>query len=196
MKQLKPDCGPLETYFDYIAGTSIGGIFALALSHTKASSELIRAFGFKFVEDILEGKPTFSSKSMETCLKEALGANLKVSNSDKPSSIVTTVLGDRNPPVLHLICNYRETGEGDIMRSRDLMAWEAARASSAAPVYFHPFNEIYVDGGAMANNPTLDAMSEIFQQGKSEGKVVRLGLVFSLGTGDPPTRMLVLRCLD
>ena len=179
MKQLKPDCGPLETYFDYIAGTSIGGIFALALSRTKASPELIRAFGFKFVEDVLEGNPTFSSKSMETCLKEALGANLKVSNSDKPRSIVTTVLGDRNPPVLHLICNYRETGEGDIMRSRDLMAWEAARASSAAPVYFHPFKERYVDGGVMANNPTLDAMSEIF-----------LGLVFSLGTGDPPTKEL------
>ena len=37
------------------------------------------------------------------------------------------------------------------------MVWEAARASSAAPVYFHPFKEIYVDGGVMANNPTLDA---------------------------------------
>ena len=190
MKQLKPDCGPLETYFDYIAGTSFGAICTLALSHANTSPELMRAFCFKFAEDVLEGTPTFSSKIMETCLKEALGANLKVSNSDKPRSIVTTVLGDRNPPVLHLICNYRETGEGDIMRSRDLMVWEAARASSAAPVYFHPFNERYVDGGVMANNPTLDAMSEIFQQGKREGKDVRLGLVFSIGTGDPPSKEL------
>ena len=70
------------------------------------------------------------------------------------------------------------------------MVWEAARASSAAPVYFHPFKEIYVDGGVMANNPTLDAMSEIFLQGKREGKNVRLGLVFSLGTGDPPSKEL------
>ena len=190
MKQLKPDCGPLETYFDYIAGTSFGAICTLALSHANTSPELMRAFCFKFAEDVLEGTPTFSSKIMETCLKEALGANLKVSNSDKPRSIVTTVLGDRNPPVLHLICNYRETGEGDIMRSRDLMAWEAARASSAAPIYFHPFKEIYVDGGVMANNPTLDAMSEIFLQGKKEGKDIRLGLVFSLGTGDPPSKEL------
>ena len=42
----------------------------------------------------------------------------------------------------------------------------------------------------MANNPTLDAMSEIFQQGKRESKDVRLGLVFSIGTGDPPSKEL------
>ena len=187
MKQLQPDCGPLHTYFDYIAGTSVGGIFALALSHTGMSPELARAFCFKFAEDVCAGTPTFSSESMEACLKESLGAGLKMRDSDKPRSIVTTVLGDRNPPVLHLICNYRETGEGDIMCSQDLKAWEAARASSAAPVYFHPFNEKYIDGGVMANNPTLDAMSEIYLQGEREGKDVRLGLVFSIGTGNPPS---------
>ena len=190
MKQLKPDCGPLETYFDYIAGTSFGAICTLAISHAKSSPELMRAFCFKFAEDVLVGTPTFSSKIMETCLKEALGANLKIRDSDKPRSIVTTVIGDKNPPILHLICNYRETGEGDIMRSRDMMVWEAARASSAAPVYFYPFKERYVDGGVMANNPTLDAMAEIFQQGKREGTKIRLGLVFSLGTGTPPSKDL------
>ena len=187
MKQLQPDCGPLPAYFDYIAGTSVGAIFTLGLSHTDTSPELARAFCFKFAEEVCEGSPTFSSESMETCLKEALGADLKISDSDKPRSIVTTVLGDKNPPVLHLICNYRETGEGDIIRSQDLKAWEAARASSAAPVYFHPFNEKYIDGGVMANNPTLNAMAEIFHQGEREGKDVRLGLVFSIGTGNPPS---------
>ena len=34
------------------------------------------------------------------------------------------------------------------------------------------------------------AMSEIFQQGKRESKDVRLGLVFSVGNGDPPTKEL------
>ena len=199
MKQLQPDCGPLYTYFDYIAGTSVGGILALALSHTKVSPELIRAFSFKFAEDVCAGTVTFTSGSMEACLKESLGAGLKIRDSDKPRSIVTNVLGDVNPPVLHLICNYRETGEGDIMRSQDLKAWEAARASSAAPVYFHPFNLRYVDGGVMANNPTLDAMSEIVQQGKREGKDVRLGLMFHsvlVIHQAKNWRLLVLRCLD
>ena len=42
----------------------------------------------------------------------------------------------------------------------------------------------------MANNPTLDAMTEIFQQGIKEGKNARLGLVFSIGTGEPPSEKL------
>ena len=187
MKQLLPDCGPLHTYFDYVAGTSAGAIFTLGLSHAKSSPERIRIFGFKFAEDVLVDPPTYSSKSMETCLKGALGAVMKIGDSQKPRSIVTVVLGDVNPPVLHLICNYRETGGGDVMRSQDLKVWEAARASSAAPIYFHPFREKYLDGGVIANNPTLVAMSEIFHQGKREGKDVRLGLVFSIGTGIPPS---------
>ena len=76
INQLQPDCGPLYTYFDYITGTSVGGIFALALSHTKASPELIRAFCFKFAEDVCAGTVMFTSESMETCLKESLGAGL------------------------------------------------------------------------------------------------------------------------
>ena len=187
MKQLRPDCGPLQSYFDYIAGTSAGAIVGLGLSHANTSPELCRTLCLKFAEDVCEGTPTFSTKSMETCLKESYGADLKIRDSVKPRSITTTVLGDMNPPVLHLICNYRETGEGDIMRSRDMTVWEAARASSAAPVYFHPFNVKYIDGGVMANNPTLDAMAEIFHQGEREGKDVRLGLVFSIGTGNPPS---------
>ena len=190
MKQLQPDCGPVQSYFDYIAGTSAGAILALGLSHANISPELCRTLCFKLAEDVFEGTPTFSTDTLVTCLKECYGADLKIRDSDKPRAIVTTVLADRNPTVLHLICNYRETGEGDIMRSRDLWVWEAARASSAAPIYFDPFKEIYVDGGVMANNPTLDTMAEIFQQGKREGKDVRLGLVFSIGTGNKPSREL------
>ena len=186
MKQLQPDCGPVHSYFDYIAGTSAGAIVALALSHANTTPELGRTICFKFSEDVCSGSPTFQSKAMETCLKECYGARLKISDSVKPRSIVMTVRADMNPPVLQLICNYRETGEGK-MRSQDLHVWEAARASSAAPVYFHPFNEKYVDGGVMSNNPTLDAMSEIFQQSKREGTDARLGLVFSIGTGVPPS---------
>ena len=189
MKQLQPDCAPFHTYFDYVAGTSVGAIMALALSHSNTPPELGRTICLKFAEDVLQHSPTFPSEAMETCLKEIYGADLKITDSDTPRSIVTTVLGDRNPPILHLICNYRETGEGEL-RSLDWRVWEAARASSAAPVYFHPFHEIFFDGGVMSNNPTLDAMTEIFDQGEREGKDVRLGLVFSIGTGNAPSEKL------
>ena len=60
--------------------------------------------------------------------------------------------------------------------------------TSAAPVYFQPFEGKFLDGGLMANNPTLDGMAEIINQGKREGKPVKLGCVVSLGTGLSPVK--------
>lgn len=40
------------------------------------------------------------------------------------------------------------------------LVWRAARSSGAAPTYFRPIGR-FLDGGLLANNPTLDAMTEI-----------------------------------
>ena len=52
----------------------------------------------------------------------------------------------------------------------DPFVWEAARASSAAPLYFKKYKGKYVDGGVMANNPTVDTLTEI-QEMKQEHDV-------------------------
>lgn len=44
--------------------------------------------------------------------------------------------------------------------------WRAARSSGAAPTYFRPMGR-FLDGGLLANNPTLDAIAEIHQYNKS-----------------------------
>lgn len=44
--------------------------------------------------------------------------------------------------------------------------WRAARSSGAAPTYFRPSGR-FLDGGLLANNPTLDAMTEIHQYNKA-----------------------------
>lgn len=44
--------------------------------------------------------------------------------------------------------------------------WRAARSSGAAPSYFRPMGR-FLDGGLLANNPTLDAMAEIHQYNKA-----------------------------
>lgn len=46
------------------------------------------------------------------------------------------------------------------------LVWRAARSSGAAPTYFRPMGR-FLDGGLLANNPTLDAMSEIHQFNKA-----------------------------
>jgi patatin-like phospholipase/acyl hydrolase len=42
------------------------------------------------------------------------------------------------------------------------LVWRAARATGAAPSYFRAFGR-FLDGGLIANNPTLDALTEIHE---------------------------------
>ena len=50
-----------------------------------------------------------------------------------------------------------------------MLVWEAARASSAAPSYFKPKGK-FVDGGVLANNPSLALLNEVFEY--NEGKIL------------------------
>ena len=73
--------------------------------------------------------------------------------------------------------------------------WKAARATGAAPSYFRAFGR-FLDGGLIANNPTLDAMTEIYEYNlaleavKRESEVEPLSLVVSIGTGAIPVSEL------
>lgn len=44
----------------------------------------------------------------------------------------------------------------------DQLVWRAARSTGAAPTYFRASGR-FLDGGLMANNPTLDILTEIHQ---------------------------------
>ncbi|GFS11117.1 85/88 kDa calcium-independent phospholipase A2-like [Elysia marginata] len=75
--------------------------------------------------------------------------------------------------------------------SGEQLIWEAARASGAAPTYFRGHGA-YLDGGLMANNPTLDVLTEIheynfglkMQNRASDARPI--GCVISLGCGRIP----------
>ena len=70
--------------------------------------------------------------------------------------------------------------------------WRAARSSGAAPTYFRAAGR-FIDGGLVANNPTLDILTEIHERNAAlrgvgrVGECQEIGCVVSLGTGDPPT---------
>lgn len=185
MKTLKLDCDSLHKCFDYIAGTSAGGLITLAIVNG-ASLEATMASQFKASELISELSPTFPDEEVSRMTKEVYGKDTLITDVQTPRVIITSVLADRNPPTLHLICNYGEP-RNDQKAPQEWKVWEAGKATSAAPVYFHPFEKIFVDGGVMANNPTLDAMVEILSQTDKEGSDARLALVVSIGTGVFPT---------
>lgn len=75
------------------------------------------------------------------------------------------------------------------------LLWKAARATGAAPSYFRAF-EHFLDGGLIANNPTLDAMAEIHEYNMAlhsvnrKTEIIPLSIVVSLGTGLIPVTEL------
>ncbi|XP_054459947.1 85/88 kDa calcium-independent phospholipase A2 isoform X2 [Anoplopoma fimbria] len=193
---------PTRELFDWVAGTSTGGILALAIVHGK-SMEYLRCLYFRMKEQVFKGSRPYESAPLEDFLKKEFGENTKMAAVRYPRVMVTSVLADRHPGELHIFRNYdppsvhREPPYSTtatfkpITIPQEQLVWRAARSSGAAPTYFRPMGR-FLDGGLLANNPTLDAMSEIHQYNKAlraEGhgnQIKKLGIVVSLGTGKPP----------
>ena len=65
--------------------------------------------------------------------------------------------------------------------------WKVARYTSAAPIYFTS-KDNYVDGGLLANNPSLHALTTIQTHLRSTGQSAGVSLVVSVGTGINPAQ--------
>ena len=112
--------------------------------------------------------------------------------------MITGVLADRKPVDLHLFRNYDSPSKimkipvsdkfKETLPPEQQLLWKAARATGAAPSYFRAFGR-FLDGGLIANNPTLDAMTEIHEYNLAleavdrSNEIVPLSLVVSIGTG-------------
>ena len=123
--------------------------------------------------------------------------------------VITATMADRTPPDLQLFRNYEapmdmlgiseydhpelDSRQNSPIRTPDTLVWRAARASGAAPSFFRP-EGTYVDGGIIANNPSLDLMTEISEFNLAQraignlDEVVEPTVLLSLGTGVPPVR--------
>ncbi|XP_027874467.1 85/88 kDa calcium-independent phospholipase A2 isoform X2 [Xiphophorus couchianus] len=197
---------PTRELFDWVAGTSTGGILALAIIHGK-SMEYLRCLYFRMKEQVFRGSRPYESAPLEDFLKREFGENTKMTDIKFPRVMVTSVLADRHPGELHIFRNYdppsvrREPSYittatfQPLTIPQEQLVWRAARSSGAAPTYFRPMGR-FLDGGLLANNPTLDAMTEIHQFNKSlkaegrEANIKKLGIVVSLGTGKPPQEVV------
>ncbi|XP_033017864.1 85/88 kDa calcium-independent phospholipase A2 isoform X2 [Lacerta agilis] len=193
---------PIRDLFDWVAGTSTGGILAVSVILGKPM-EYMRCLYFRMKDEVFRGSRPYESEPLEEFLKKEFGEHTKMTDVKEPKLMLTATLCDRQPAELHLFRNYNPPeGRGKsrymtsglfqaLAKPEDQLMWQAARSSGAAPTYFRPFGR-FLDGGLLANNPTLDAMAEINECNKiliqnGEGhKVKKLGVVVSLGTGKAP----------
>lgn len=198
--------------FDWIGGTSTGGILALALCQGIKAVDC-QSIYFRLKDRVFVGSRPYDSGPMEAFLKDVFGENVTLADiPTKPRVIVTSVLANQRPAKLHLFRNYepvhdfslkdksdvRQLRKADSLTIEEMQRdplrtplWQAARSSGAAPTYFRPMG-LFVDGGLMSNNPTVDILTEIFKYNKAlrqssrQDEIKQPGLVVSVGTGKVP----------
>ncbi|MDY4889663.1 MAG: patatin-like phospholipase family protein [Sphaerochaetaceae bacterium] len=159
---------PLVEVFDMVAGTSTGGLIASAMTcpsligRTEDQGPALMDPGklgdiYKVYGSEIFGEPVprilnavsdkFSPRKLESLLK------LWFKDTRFSSCVIPT-----------LIMGYDVTAGVPFpmasTENKELFTWEVGRCTSAAPTYFPAFqlgNQLIVDGGVIANNPSLYA---------------------------------------
>lgn len=187
--------------FDYIAGTSTGGILALGLGLKRPGTS--RPYS---AEDLMslytaEGGHIFSRSFFHT-----IGALGSLNGPKYPEDGVDEVLkkyfagmhlGDAKTNVLVTAYEIErrcpfffrswQAQAADTSASHEFEAWQVARSTSAAPTFFPPHKAqaadgrtyALIDGGMYANNPALCAWVEARDR-HPDADI----LIVSLGTGN------------
>lgn len=183
---------------DLIAGTSTGGILALALAAGKTPSQ-VRELYESLGQDVFHNSPLelpltkmveadYSNHPLHSALDETLKG--KTLGDLKPHVVITTfdldneVSAPNRPRTwkAKFFHNYPEPSKP----SDDLgqLAMDVAVRTSAAPTYF-PIYQGYVDGGVVANNPSMCAIAQAIDDSTGGQNLGDLTL-FSIGTGNFP----------
>ncbi len=188
----------IHQHFDLICGTSTGGILAIALAlgipaikiHELYMKNAPQIFGNKrgLFKTVL--RPSYERTNLEAILKETFttynnGKEPRLADCRTNVCIPIYDLLHGKPSVCKN--NYHPK----FTRDYHIPAYQVALATSAAPTYFNPYSATYidlngiektfsnkVDGGVMANNPTLAGIIEAqaaFYQPLSNLNVLSIG---------------------
>ena len=182
-EQLYPGSKPFLSYFNWIAGNSTGGIAALALAIGKSPING-RQMYFELKDSVLGGKLPFSNGQVDKVMKDTFQDKV-MSDIKEYNVAVMTTLADTLPPKLHIMRTYGGPPDDGQKGPDERRIWEAARATSAAVPYFHPFGK-FIDGGFIANNPTVDALVDMQSYFTKKQRKANVKAVISLGCGYVP----------
>lgn len=167
---IEEDLGVSVTdHFDLVAGTSTGGIVAIALGLGLKPREIVE-FYVKYSPVIFDNPWKLRSvvqwlfrKYSATPLQDALKATFQerlLGESKKRLVIPCYELGADDVYI------FRTAHADRLKRDHKVAAWSVALATSAAPTYFPAHRGVdqlrLIDGGIWANNPAMVAITESF----------------------------------
>ena len=156
--------GSIATRFDLLAGTSVGGILALALAFEIPAARIVELFQE-------HGAEIFARRSRVGLTKSNYPSDPLRALLSARDLFGDRTLADCRHPLLVPTINFT-TGKPQLFKTahhpsfqsdRHHRAVDVALATSAAPMYFprHVFNSCqYVDGGLYANAPGQLALHE------------------------------------
>jgi predicted acylesterase/phospholipase RssA len=174
---------PVRQLFDLIAGTSTGGILALALAklHGPSATDLVEFYKiqgplifshprklFHWVKG-----PKYKNENLEKVMLEQFHF-AKMSDAEQEVLITAYDIRQRRPV-------YFTKPHGPHEFNKDYYMKDIAVGTSAAPTYFAPVEigpHVVIDGGLVANNPAAAAYAYAKELWPDEEI-----LIVSLGTG-------------
>lgn len=182
--------------FDLIAGTSTGGILALALAARIPAREIVNFYKLwgpkifppktrrlRILQSLIIAK--FGNQKLEEALKSVFGA-MKIRDIYETETPVALCIPSINAVTGNPVV-FKTSHDPKLVRDNEYELWQVALATSAAPTFFplakltipnSTASNLFVDGGLWANNPTLVALTEALTYGKAKFADIR---ILSLG---------------
>lgn len=181
----------IATRFDMIAGTSTGGIIALALGQGMSAGEALKIYedrgerifppatGLSRIRRAIKwlSKPKHDQSVLNDELLQVFGEGLL--DEAKTRLVIPSFEGRFGEPFL-----YKTPHHPDYQKDRHKKFAHVALHTSAAPSYYPGVNDdgyVMLDGGLWANNPVMNAVVDVLACYEVPRENVR---VLSIGTGD------------
>ena len=189
-------------YFDYIGGTSTGGIIAIMLGRLRASvqttlelyehawEETFRKRQYRFRQLFRVREIKYEEKALRA-MRESLPPPGKpswdednvefLSDSFRCKTIICTLRmeGSESARTPYLFRSYRHAKSPDPLernpgQGESFQILEVARATSAAPMYFKEKQVAFNDPGSILSNPSWEIYKEVNQMHRPHDHAIKL----------------------